>query len=185
MTDQPTPQPIEILLVEDDPGDVLMTREAFEDYKIANRLTVVSNGEDAIAYLRAIANRSDDVSVRRILNVPKRGIGDRAEGAVEELATRLRISFGDALRRLDEVHGLATRSAKQLQVFVDLMDKHEAMVAEAYDALRANADYVLRHVATEGPTAGLVTWEHRAINQRGETVCTMKRTALIRKAVAL
>ena len=46
------PQPIEILLVEDDPGDVLMTQEAFADYKIANRLTVVSNGEDAIAYMR-------------------------------------------------------------------------------------------------------------------------------------
>lgn len=45
-------QPIEVLLVEDDPGDVLMTQEAFADYKIANRLTVVTNGEDAIAYLR-------------------------------------------------------------------------------------------------------------------------------------
>ena len=44
--------PIEVLLVEDDPGDVLMTQEAFADYKIANRLTVVTNGEDAIAYLR-------------------------------------------------------------------------------------------------------------------------------------
>ncbi len=33
------------------------------------------------------------------------------------------------------------------------------------------------------PTAGLVTWAHRAINQRGETVCTLKRTALIRKAI--
>ena len=52
MSEQSTPQPIEVLLVEDDPGDVLMTREAFADYKIANRLTVVTNGEDAIAYLR-------------------------------------------------------------------------------------------------------------------------------------
>jgi CheY-like chemotaxis protein len=47
----PSP-PIEVLLVEDDPGDVLMTQEAFADYKIANRLTVVTNGEDAIAYMR-------------------------------------------------------------------------------------------------------------------------------------
>ena len=38
---------------------------------------------DAIAYLRTIANRTDDVSLRRILNVPKRGIGDRAEACVE------------------------------------------------------------------------------------------------------
>jgi CheY-like chemotaxis protein len=45
-------RPIEVLLVEDDPGDVLMTREAFADYKIANNLNVVTNGEDAIAYMR-------------------------------------------------------------------------------------------------------------------------------------
>jgi CheY-like chemotaxis protein len=44
--------PIEVLLVEDDPGDVLMTREAFEDHKVRNRLNVVSDGVDALAYLR-------------------------------------------------------------------------------------------------------------------------------------
>jgi len=44
--------PIEILLVEDDPGDVLMTREAFADYKVANNLHVVSDGEQALAFLR-------------------------------------------------------------------------------------------------------------------------------------
>jgi CheY-like chemotaxis protein len=52
MTEPLPSQPIEVLLVEDDPGDVLMTQEAFADYKIANRLTVVTNGEDAIAYMR-------------------------------------------------------------------------------------------------------------------------------------
>lgn len=43
---------IDVLLVEDDPGDVLMTREAFEDYKIHNRLHVVSDGIEAMAFLR-------------------------------------------------------------------------------------------------------------------------------------
>jgi CheY-like chemotaxis protein len=43
---------IDILLVEDDPGDVLMTREALEDSKVANRLHVVNNGEEALAFLR-------------------------------------------------------------------------------------------------------------------------------------
>jgi len=43
---------IDILLVEDDPGDVLMTEEAFADYKVANRLSVVSDGESAMAFLR-------------------------------------------------------------------------------------------------------------------------------------
>jgi CheY-like chemotaxis protein len=45
-------QPIEVLLVEDDPGDVQLTREAFEEHKVRNRLTVVSDGVDALAYLR-------------------------------------------------------------------------------------------------------------------------------------
>jgi CheY-like chemotaxis protein len=44
--------PIEVLLVEDDPGDVLMTREAFEDNKVANTLHVVNDGAEALAFLR-------------------------------------------------------------------------------------------------------------------------------------
>jgi len=46
------PVPIEVLLVEDDPGDVLMTQEAFEEHKVRNKLSVVSDGEEALAYLR-------------------------------------------------------------------------------------------------------------------------------------
>lgn len=42
---------IEVLLVEDDPGDVLMTREAFEDNKVANQLYVVNDGETALSFL--------------------------------------------------------------------------------------------------------------------------------------
>ena len=73
---EPSPsQPIEILLVEDDPGDVLMTQEAFNDYKIANRLTVISNGEDAIAYLRKqgrFAGVTTPDLVLLDLNLPRR-----------------------------------------------------------------------------------------------------------------
>lgn len=43
---------IDVLLVEDDPGDVLMTEEAFAEYKVANRLSVVSDGESAMSFLR-------------------------------------------------------------------------------------------------------------------------------------
>jgi len=75
MPEQPPSQPIEILLVEDDPGDVLMTQEAFSDYKIANRLTVVTNGEDAIAYMRK-QGRFGDVPTPDLvlldLNLPRR-----------------------------------------------------------------------------------------------------------------
>ena len=44
-------EPIEVLLVEDDPGDELMTREAFEDNKIRNRLHVARDGEEALDFL--------------------------------------------------------------------------------------------------------------------------------------
>ena len=75
MSDLQATPPIEILLVEDDPGDVLMTREAFEDYKIANRLTVVTNGEDAIAYLRRQGRFADAPTPDLVLldlNLPRR-----------------------------------------------------------------------------------------------------------------
>ena len=85
---------------------------------------------DAVSYLRAIANPSDDVSLRRILNTPRRGIGARAEAAVEMFATARRISFWEALRRIDEINGLATRSVNQIRTFVSLMEDHIAMVEQ-------------------------------------------------------
>ncbi len=53
------PQPVEVLLIEDDPGDVLMTREAFDENKVANRLTVMSDGAEAMAYLRKEGEHAD------------------------------------------------------------------------------------------------------------------------------
>jgi two-component system response regulator len=51
--------PIEVLLVEDDPGDVLMTREAFADYKVKNNLHVVSDGVEALSFLRGEGEFAD------------------------------------------------------------------------------------------------------------------------------
>ena len=95
-------------------------------YKVVGGVRFYERREvrDSVAYLRAIANRADDVSLRRILNVPKRGIGDRAESAVADLAARESISFGDALRRVDEIPGLASRSANQLMFFAKFLDDH-------------------------------------------------------------
>lgn len=69
------PRPIEVLLVEDDPGDILLTKEAFEDNKVRNNLHVVSDGEEAIAFLRrqgpyAQAPRPDLVLLD--LNLPRK-----------------------------------------------------------------------------------------------------------------
>ena len=67
--------PIEVLLVEDDPGDVLMTQEAFEEHKVRNHLTVVSDGAEALSYLRREGQHADAIRPDLILldlNLPKR-----------------------------------------------------------------------------------------------------------------
>ncbi|WP_017573130.1 DNA helicase PcrA [Nocardiopsis halotolerans] len=78
---------------------------------------------DILAYLRVLANPEDTVSLRRILNVPKRGIGARAEESVELFAARERVSFAKALRRVDEVPGMATRSVRAVRNFTALLDE--------------------------------------------------------------
>jgi CheY-like chemotaxis protein len=71
----PAPTPIEVLLVEDDPGDVLMTQEAFEEHKVGNNLAVVNDGAEAIAYLRREGRYSDAPRPDLVLldlNLPRR-----------------------------------------------------------------------------------------------------------------
>jgi len=76
---------------------------------------------DLLAYLRLVANPTDEVSLRRVLNVPKRGIGDRAEEYVAAFAQRERITFADALARPADVPGLAARSAAAIEAFNQLI----------------------------------------------------------------
>ena len=83
---------------------------------------------DAIAYLRAIANPADDVSLRRILNVPKRGIGERAEACLGMLAASEQITFTEAIDRAEQAPGLASRSLNQVKQFAQLMSDLRAMV---------------------------------------------------------
>jgi CheY-like chemotaxis protein len=71
----PTPTPIEVLLVEDDPGDVLMTQEAFEEHKVRNNLAVVNDGAEALAYLRQEGQYADAARPDLVLldlNLPRR-----------------------------------------------------------------------------------------------------------------
>ncbi|MBW8817554.1 MAG: response regulator, partial [Streptomyces sp.] len=70
----PAASPIDVLLVEDDPGDELMTREAFEDNKIGNTLHVVRDGEEALDFLYRRADHTDAPRPDLILldlNLPK------------------------------------------------------------------------------------------------------------------
>ncbi|HEY0185924.1 MAG TPA: DNA helicase PcrA [Cellulomonas sp.] len=86
--------------------------------------------KDAVAYLRAVANPDDDVNLRRILNVPKRGLGDRSEAMVAGFAERERISFGAALDRVDEVPGLGTRAISGLRAFATMMGDLRRLVED-------------------------------------------------------
>jgi DNA helicase-2/ATP-dependent DNA helicase PcrA len=90
---------------------------------------------DAMAYLRVLANPDDAVSLRRILNVPKRGIGDRAEACVSAHADRQRISFNDALRDAveDRVPMLNARSRNAITGFVELIDDLRGLVTDGHE----------------------------------------------------
>ncbi|MEV0824539.1 DNA helicase PcrA [Nonomuraea rubra] len=94
-------------------------------YKVVGGVRFYERKEvkDLLAYLRVLANPADVVSLRRILNVPKRGIGDRAEAMIEALSSRENITFWDALRRADEAYGMATRSLNAVKEFVALIEE--------------------------------------------------------------
>ncbi len=102
---------------------------------------------DLLAYLRLIANPADEVSLRRVLNTPKRGIGDRAEEYVAAYAQRERITFAQALSRPGDVPGLAARSATAVGGFNALIDglremSQTAPVAELAEAILDRTGYV-------------------------------------------
>jgi DNA helicase-2/ATP-dependent DNA helicase PcrA len=92
-------------------------------YKVVGGVRFYERREirDLLGYLRLIANPDDEVSLRRILNTPRRGIGDRAEEYVAAFASRERISFARALARPGDVPGLAARSARSIEAFNALM----------------------------------------------------------------
>ncbi len=77
--------------------------------------------KDALAYLQSMANPDDDVNMRRILNVPKRGLGPRAEALLTLYAQTQGVSFWQALEHLESIEGMPTRTAAKLKEFRDLM----------------------------------------------------------------
>jgi DNA helicase-2/ATP-dependent DNA helicase PcrA len=99
-------------------------------YKVVGGVRFYERKEvkDALAYLRMLVNPADEISLRRILNVPKRGIGDRAEACVQSLAQRDRISFWEALRRAEEAPGIASRSLNCIRSFVEMVEELQSMV---------------------------------------------------------
>ena len=114
-------------------------------YKVVGGVRFYERREvkDALAYLRILVNPDDEISLRRILNVPKRGIGERAEACVQSLAQRDKITFFEALRRAEDAPGIATRSLTCIRGFVDMVEELQSMVDAG-----ERADVVLEQVLT-------------------------------------
>ncbi len=101
-------------------------------YKVVGGVKFYDRREvkDLLAYLKAVVNPLDTVSLRRVLNVPRRGIGDTSERTVERFAGEEEIPFGEALRRAGEIPGLGTRQARGVADFIAVLDELRAGMEE-------------------------------------------------------
>jgi len=93
-------------------------------YKVVGGVRFYERKEvkDVLAYLKAIVNPLDDISMRRILNVPRRGIGDETEDRLAAYASEMEVSFYDALQSTAEIPGLPY-NGKRVAAFAQLMDE--------------------------------------------------------------
>ncbi|MFF1273851.1 DNA helicase PcrA [Streptomyces marokkonensis] len=128
-------------------------------YKVVGGVRFYERKEvrDVLAYLRVLANPEDAVPLRRILNVPKRGIGDRAEAMIDALAQREKISFPQALKRVDEAYGMAARSSNAVKRFNTLMEDLRTVVesgagpATVLEAILERTGYLAELQASTDP----------------------------------
>ncbi|OFW65800.1 MAG: ATP-dependent DNA helicase PcrA [Actinobacteria bacterium RBG_16_68_21] len=96
--------------------------------------------KDVMAYLKAIVNPSDTVAMKRILNVPKRGIGDTSVGHIDRIAEAERVTFFEALARAAENPRLSARAVNAIAEFMALMN---LLVGAAAEGPRAALQAVL------------------------------------------
>ncbi|WP_062069832.1 DNA helicase PcrA [Demequina sediminicola] len=116
--------------------------------------------KDMMAYLAAVVNEDDDIATRRIINVPKRGIGDTAVQGIDDLRRSLTtadasVSFGVALRRADEA-GLQNRAVRALGDFTSLMDDLRALAVDngpagVLDAIADRSGMLTAYRASDDP----------------------------------
>ncbi|TKA12880.1 DNA helicase PcrA [Actinacidiphila oryziradicis] len=128
-------------------------------YKVVGGVRFYERKEvrDVLAYLRVLANPEDTVSLRRILNVPKRGIGDRAEAMIDALSLREKVSFPQALRRVEEAYGMAARSLNAVKRFNELLEELRTIVesgagpATVLEAVLERTSYLAELQASTDP----------------------------------
>ena len=99
-------------------------------YKVVGGVRFYERKEvkDLLAYLRVVVNHSDEVSLRRIINVPKRGIGDRALDYVDAFAQEHALSFWQALHRCTEMADMPSRSTASIRDFLSTLSALSVLV---------------------------------------------------------
>ncbi|HFD11542.1 MAG TPA: DNA helicase II [Crenotrichaceae bacterium] len=112
----------------------------------------------ALAYLRLIANRHDDASFERVVNLPTRGIGARSMDAVREIAKAQKCSLWDSTRMLCRDGGLSARAVNALKAFLELIENH-AIAADSmplHDQVRLVIEKsgLIAHYQKEGQEKG-------------------------------
>jgi len=130
-----------------------------QPYKVVGGVRFYERKEvkDAIAYLRMLLNPADEISLRRVLNTPKRGLGERAAACVAAYAERERITFWEALRQADRAPGIATRSLKSIQAFVGMVEELQSMVQAGerpdvvLESVLANSGYLTELESSDDP----------------------------------
>ncbi|GAB3237521.1 DNA helicase PcrA [Glycomyces halotolerans] len=118
-------------------------------YKVVGGVRFYERKEvrDLLAYLKLTVNGDDTVAAQRVVNVPKRGVGDRAVAEVEALAARLGVSFPAALHRVDEAPGVSARARSGIKRFCQIVDEATALAEtappeEVLDKLIADTGYL-------------------------------------------
>ncbi len=99
-------------------------------YKVVGGLRFYERREvkDLLAYLRVLSNLEDEISLRRIINVPKRGIGDTSLDYVDAFATHHSISFWQGLLRCNEAPGIPSRAAQAINDFTSMISALNVLV---------------------------------------------------------
>jgi DNA helicase II / ATP-dependent DNA helicase PcrA len=99
-------------------------------YKVVGGLRFYERREvkDLLAYLRVLANCEDEISLRRIINIPKRGIGDTSLDYVDQFAQSSGISFWQGLLRCKEITSVPTRAAQAMSEFTSMISALSVLV---------------------------------------------------------
>jgi DNA helicase-2/ATP-dependent DNA helicase PcrA len=113
------------------------------NYKIIGGVRFYQRREvkDIFAYLRTVVNPGDLVSIRRVINTPKRGIGDATVAAIEGFAAEEDLPFLEAARRVNEISVLGARGKGSVASFIEVVDTLGAMAEHAGPARMVEAAF--------------------------------------------